>query len=498
METATELVSTFIVNALWQISALLIIAVVCARLIRRTAAGHQYLFWVAVFILSVGLPVLSLYNFRDNSKFILRLPLENNHANIYQSNNTPKATEDELLIQSREQSGSFGMPIVLLAVSICYFSFLFYRFIHLLDTWRRTARLRHLVKNEKLSPQINAVAERCCAAFQIEFVPIFFSAQAAAPLTLGAKKPIIILPESFLKITSEKTLTAVLGHELAHIRRRDYGLNLICEFLSLLVSFHPAVRIMKRKINQTREMACDELVSEHLLKPLDYARSLVQIADFITPSSQTAYTLGVFNADILEKRIMKLIETSRGANQRLGKIRCLFVITLLGITAMVTSVFSLALPLGQKQESQKNTILKDETLEPVSVKLASGLPVSIKFATVTKFEDNSVLTYSIANNDSQKLDTVGIWLFVFDANGKPKGGEGWSQRVDLANNASIDFSKVMKTKVTLGDRVVFSIFKAKGQAGQWEADSTKVIEAIKAFITGNRYALPEAHFTVTK
>ncbi len=56
----------------------------------------------------------------------------------------------------------------------------------------------------------------------------------------------------------------------------------------------------------------------------------------------------------------------------------------------------------------------------------------------------------------------------------------------------------MKTKVTLGDRVVFSIFKAKGQAGQWEADSTKVIEAIKAFITGNRYALPEAHFTATK
>jgi TonB family protein len=171
---------------------------------------------------------------------------------------------------------------------------------------------------------------------------------------------LIILPESFLNITSEETLTAVLGHELAHIRRRDYGLNLVYEFLSLFVSFHPAVTIMKRKINQTREMACDELVSGHLLKPLDYARSLVQIAGFISPASQNAYTLGVFNADILEKRIMKLIETSRGANKRVGKIRFLFVVTLLGVTAMVTSVFSFAFPNRRTQESEKVTT-RDET-----------------------------------------------------------------------------------------------------------------------------------------
>lgn len=353
METFSELAVTFLANALWQISALLVIALVGAHLMLRNAsARHQYLFWVAVFILSAGLPIFSIFTFLDNSRFIFRLPFENNRTTIEKNAETFDVTAEAFAVQPEERTG-FDLSIVWQAVSICYFLFLSYRLFRLLRTWRRTARLRHLVKNEKLPPLISTVAERCCAALQINAVPILFSAETAAPFAFGAGKPIIILPENFTGITSEKTLTAVLGHELAHIRRRDYGWNLIYEFLSLAVSFHPAVTIMKRNINQTREMACDELVAECLLNPLDYARSLVQIAGFITPSSHNAITLGVFNADILEKRIMKLIETSRGAYQRAGKIRFLLAVTLLGITAMATSVFSLALPSEQIRENEK-------------------------------------------------------------------------------------------------------------------------------------------------
>jgi TonB family protein len=134
---------------------------------------------------------------------------------------------------------------------------------------------------------------------------------------------------------------------------------------------------MKRNINQTREMACDELVAESLLKPLDYAGSLVQIAGFITPSSHDAYTLGVFSADILEKRIMKLIETSRGANQRLGKIRFLFVVTLLGITAMATSVFSLALPVKQTSLALPVKQTQDEKSITVSAGILNNKVVNL-------------------------------------------------------------------------------------------------------------------------
>lgn len=356
METVIELVSTFVINALWQICVLLLIAGICSRLMRQAAVRHRHLLWVAVLILSVGLPILSLYNLGDkNSRFVLPIPFKNNRT-IISDTDKLQTEENEFSIQSRDKFRGFVVSVIFSAITIFYFAFLFYRLTNLLRTWQRTVQLRRSSKNEKLSPLINAVTKRCCTVLQTSSVPIFFSTETNAPLTLGARKPLIILPKSFLNITSEETLTAVLGHELAHIRRRDYGLNLVYEFLLLLVSFHPAVTIMKRKINQTREMACDELVAECLLKPLDYARSLIQIAGFISPASQNAYTLGVLNADILENRIMKLIEISRGANKRVGKIRFLFVVTLLGATAMVTSVFSFVLPNRQIQEGEKVTI----------------------------------------------------------------------------------------------------------------------------------------------
>lgn len=351
MEKVIESVSTFIINSLWQISVLMIAALICARLmIYKTTARRQHKFWAMIFILSVVLSLSSLFNFRDDSQFVFRLSLKNVFADTSRIDIANDAAEDGLSIQSGNQPDTFDISIFLAAASLCYFSYFSYRLFFLLKTWRQTMRLRRSARDvTPSSPLINEVAERCRAAFQMDSVPIFFSAEVTAPLTLGARQPLIILPESFLKINSEKILTAAIGHELAHVRRKDYGLNLAFEFFSLFVSFHPAIKIMKRKINQTREMACDELVAETLLNPLDYARSLVEIAGFASSASYNALTLGVFSADILEQRIMKLIEKNRGASRRAGKFSFLFVIMLLAITITITSVFAIALPFKQIQ-----------------------------------------------------------------------------------------------------------------------------------------------------
>ncbi len=147
-----------------------------------------------------------------------------------------------------------------------------------------------------------------------------------------------------------------------------------------------------------------------------------------------------------------------------------------------------------------NAQVKDVMPERIPVKsmLSSGLPVSVEFVTVTQIENDSLVTYSIANKDAQKLDAVEISLIVFKADGDARGGEGWRQSLDLAKDASVDFSRRMKTKIMSGDRVVFFIHKVKGQAGEWETNSTKIIDAAKAFISGNNYTLPEIRFIKTK
>lgn len=59
-------------------------------------------------------------------------------------------------------------------------------------------------------------------------------------------------------------LTSAIGHELVHVLRRDYLLNLAYELIYLPLSFHPAAALVRRRINQTRELSCDELVTEKL------------------------------------------------------------------------------------------------------------------------------------------------------------------------------------------------------------------------------------------
>lgn len=358
METVSEMVSTFVVNAIWQVSVVLLIAAICSSLMKSASARHKHILWTATLMLSVSLPILSLGKYGMKSfGFDFQSPSGGAQSDILGGNELIGAAtaQNETSIQSVTGLDNSRASVIITAITIFYLAFLFYQLTILSRTWLRTVQLRRSGRSEKLPPLLNAVAERCASILETGSVPILFSSKTKAPLTLGTRKPLIILPESFLDVTSEETLTAAVGHESAHIRRRDYGLNLICEFLSLLVSFHPAIKVMKRKIDQTREMACDELVTEQLLKPLDYARSLVQIAGFVSPTNQNAFTLGVFNADILEKRIMQLIEKSRGAKSRTGKIRFLFVVTLLGMTAMVTSVFALDLQFKQKAETEQVT-----------------------------------------------------------------------------------------------------------------------------------------------
>ena len=126
----------------------------------------------------------------------------------------------------------------------------------------------------------------------------------------------IILPESLLAETSEDVLTTAIGHEMAHIARRDFACNLLYELLLLPVGFHPAAWLIRRGIERTREMACDELVTQRLMDAGVYARSIMSIATAMTALPRPGYTLGVFDGDILEERIRRLVERPAANLQR--------------------------------------------------------------------------------------------------------------------------------------------------------------------------------------
>jgi hypothetical protein len=131
---------------------------------------------------------------------------------------------------------------------------------------------------------------------------------------------------------------------MAHVRRRDYLVNLICEFVLLPLVFHPAAWLLKRRIEETCELACDEAAAGLLLSPPEYARSLVNLAQSIAPRASAfspRYTLGVFDANILEERIMRLLDNRPQESPRRARLLLGGVTLALVVTALAAGMFSL-------------------------------------------------------------------------------------------------------------------------------------------------------------
>jgi TonB family protein len=168
-------------------------------------------------------------------------------------------------------------------------------------------------------------------------VELLFSAQVSGPITAGGT---IILPESLLAELSDDVLTTAIGHEMAHIARRDFACNLLYELLHLPVSFHPAAWLIRRGIERTREMTCDELVTHRLLDAGVYARSIMSIAAGMTALPQPGYTLGVFDGDILEERIRRLVERPV-RNLKRARLMLVTGLSALALLAVIASTLAL-------------------------------------------------------------------------------------------------------------------------------------------------------------
>ncbi|MGA9814771.1 MAG: cbb3-type cytochrome c oxidase subunit I [Terriglobales bacterium] len=136
----------------------------------------------------------------------------------------------------------------------------------------------------------------------VEPVPILCSLEGRGPATLGICNPVLVLPEWFFSKASEDELSSTLGHELAHVRRHDFILNLAYEILMLPLCFHPAAALIKNRIDQTREFACDEIAAESLPTGTQYARSLLRIAQSMASKQRpttVGYALGLFDTNTL-------------------------------------------------------------------------------------------------------------------------------------------------------------------------------------------------------
>ncbi|HSB08410.1 MAG TPA: M56 family metallopeptidase [Blastocatellia bacterium] len=114
------------------------------------------------------------------------------------------------------------------------------------------------------------------------------SALVEVPTVIGSLKPVILIPSSALIGLTPDQLEALLAHELAHIRRYDYLVNLFQTAVETLLFYHPAVWWVSAQIRQEREHCCDDLAVATCGDVLMYARALTALEEMRATEPQLA------------------------------------------------------------------------------------------------------------------------------------------------------------------------------------------------------------------
>jgi bla regulator protein blaR1 len=113
-------------------------------------------------------------------------------------------------------------------------------------------------------------------------VRLLESAAVEVPSVIGFLRPAILLPASTLTGLTPAQLEMILAHELAHIRRHDFLVNLLQTAVETLLFYHPAVWWISRQVRIERENCCDDLAVALCGNPVQYARALARLEELRT------------------------------------------------------------------------------------------------------------------------------------------------------------------------------------------------------------------------
>jgi beta-lactamase regulating signal transducer with metallopeptidase domain len=207
-------------------------------------------------------------------------------------------------------------PFLILAISLLYLGTLVYFLARLGWLLHCTTSLLRGACPVSLGAEGDELWSRCRQVLLVKDARILKSHRVAGPVTIGLIHPVLLVPEGFVKECTSHDFLAALAHECAHMKRLDFQKNLFYEIASLLISFHPITWVIKSQIAQTREMICDDMATEKLIDSHTYTESLLRLVVMmsLTAPVPTSSAIGIFDANILEKRIM-MMKTKR---QHLG------------------------------------------------------------------------------------------------------------------------------------------------------------------------------------
>lgn len=225
-------------------------------------------------------------------------------------------------------------------------------------------RLHQIRKTGLSTPpaHLRGFVDRWCSQLGITgFVGLAMSMRVDVPMVTGFLKPVILLPVAMLTCLSADQVEAVILHELAHVRRRDYLLNIFQVLVETVFFFNPFIWLLSAIARREREHCCDDLVVDMVQNRLGYAHALATLEEERSRYNNMALA-ATGNKNQLLNRIKRIIEMKNENTAHRSLPVAIVAVLALAVTLAVSS-----LNTAQAQKKKDNGKTSSRTVSTTKV-----------------------------------------------------------------------------------------------------------------------------------
>jgi len=268
-----------LLHSVWQILAISLLLFLSIRLFDKKSAALKHNLGIAALALTFGSSVFTfLYYFQAGQE---------TYSLLYALSESGWVPQEQLPVQEKSLWLSLKLQLdnhLPMLVNI----WLVGAFLFAIRLAGNLAVIRNLQNDPKLElpDQWSDYAEKQLDRMGIKRkVRVCSCILSQTPITFGSLKPIVLIPAGLLFHLNPAQLEAIITHELAHVKRQDYLVNLLQSILEVVYFYHPCFWWINSLIREQREIACDDLAIHHGIKPNDLARGLAEVLNQDTQDS---------------------------------------------------------------------------------------------------------------------------------------------------------------------------------------------------------------------
>lgn len=330
-----------IIHSFWIGFAMTLLVKMLFLLIREDLAEIKY--WIsttALFSFSFIIVFLFIRIFRIDSSLI---PAVNHPIGLNLQQN---------LSNSGYQGGKAGIPLLTYII----FSYLYFAGV-LIFILKWMISVINLVYLRKSSSLLKGDAEALLVKMQRRVgingtISLRLSDRIDSPAVIGFLKPSIIVPVGMLTHLPMNQVEAIFLHELSHLKRYDFVINLLQVFIETIFFYHPAVWFLSSTIRIEREKSCDDFVIRKHGNSLIYAKALMNLTEFKIPAAAIAPSANGGNRNLLFKRINRILNEKPMKTNMREKLITPLLIVISGIILFSVSSFSSGFNIRQTDGSE--------------------------------------------------------------------------------------------------------------------------------------------------